>query len=106
MALGIRKYEGKGDMLKSISMLDGNAREQGSKFFYFTSDSFALSIMISDLTNKPASEIFYENAFKKFSTNKFMHWVSDKKGSYGISSKVNDDCCGLVKLWSICIMMR
>jgi aminopeptidase-like protein len=36
--------------------------------------------MISDLTNKPASEIFYENAFKKFSTNKFMHWVSDKKG--------------------------
>ena len=80
MAIGIRKHEGKGDMLKSISMLDGNAREQGSKFFYFTSDSFALSIMISDLTNKPASEIFYENAFKKFSTNKFMHWVSDKKG--------------------------
>ena len=36
--------------------------------------------MISDLTNKPASEIFYENAFKKFTTNNFMHWVSDKKG--------------------------
>ena len=45
-----------------------------------SSDPFALSIMITDLTNKPASQIFYENAFKKFSTNNFMHWVSDKKG--------------------------
>jgi len=80
MAMGMGKHEGNADMLKSISILKGNAREQGSKHFYFSSDSFALSIMISDLTNKPASQIFYENAFKKFSTNNFMHWVSDKKG--------------------------
>ena len=80
IAMGIGKHEGKADMLKSISILKGNAREQGSKHFYFSSDSFALSIMISDLANKPASQIFYENAFKKFSSNKFMHWVSDKKG--------------------------
>ena len=80
MAMGMRKYEGKADMLKAISILKGNDREQGTKHFYNSSDPFALSIMISDLTNKPASEIFYENAFKKFSTNNFMHWVSDKKG--------------------------
>ena len=80
MAMGMRKYEGKADMVKALSILKGNDREQGSKHFYNTSDPFALSIMISDLTNKPASEIFYENAFKKFSTNNFMHWVSDKKG--------------------------
>ena len=80
IAMGIGKHEGKADMLKSISILKGNAREQGSKHFYFSSDSFALSIMISDLENKPASQIFYDNAFKKFSSNKFMHWVSDKKG--------------------------
>ena len=80
MAMGMGKHEGKADMLKSVSILKGNAREQGSKHFYFSSDPFALSIMISDLTNKPASQIFYENAFKKFSTNNFMHWVSDKKG--------------------------
>lgn len=80
MAMGMSKHEGKADMLKSVSILKGNAREQGSKHFYFSSDPFALSIMISDLTNKPASQIFYENAFKKFSTNNFMHWVSDKKG--------------------------
>ena len=80
MAMGMGKHEGNADMLKSISILKGNAREQGSKHFYFSSDSFALSIMISNLTNKPASQIFYENAFKKFSTNNFMHWVSDKKG--------------------------
>ena len=80
MAMGMRKYEGKASMLKAISILKGNDREQGSKHFYFSSDPFALSIMITELTKKPASEIFYENAFKKFSTNNFMHWVSDKKG--------------------------
>ena len=80
IAMGLGKHEGNADMLKSISILNGNDREQGSKHFYFPSDSFALSILISDLTNKPASQIFYENAFVKFSKNKFMHWVSDKKG--------------------------
>ena len=80
MAMGMRKYEGKASVLKAVSILKGNDREQGSKHFYFSSDPFALSIMITDLTNKPASQIFYENAFKKFSKNKFMHWVSDKKG--------------------------
>ena len=80
IALGMRKYEGKGSVLKAVSILKGNDREQGSKHFYFSSDPFALSIMITDLTNKPASQIFYENAFKKFSKNKLMHWVSDKKG--------------------------
>ena len=80
MAMGMRKYEGKADMVKALSILKGNDREQGTKHFYNSSDPFALSIMISDLTNKPASEIFYENAFKKFTANNFMHWVSDKKG--------------------------
>ena len=67
-------------MLKAISLLKGNDREQGSKHFYNSSDPFALSIMISDITNKPASEIFYENAYKKFNKNDFMHWLSDKNG--------------------------
>jgi len=80
IAQGLGRHEGKANMLKAISILNGNDREQGSKHFYNSSDPFALSIMISDLTNKPASQIFYENAFKKFSKNKFMHWVSDMKG--------------------------
>ena len=80
IAQGMRKYEGKADVFKAISILKGNDREQGLKFFYNSSDPLALSILISDLTNKPASQIFYENAFKKFSTNNFMHWISDKKG--------------------------
>ena len=80
IAMGMRKYEGKADMVKALSILKGNDRKQGTNHFYNSSDPFALSIMISDLTNKPASKIFYENAFKKFTTNNFMHWVSDKKG--------------------------
>ena len=74
------KHEGKADVFKAISLLKGNDREQGSKHFYNSSDPFALSILISDITNKPASEIFYENAYKKFNKNNFMHWLSDKKG--------------------------
>ena len=80
IAQGMRKHEGKADVLKAISLLKGNDREQGSKFFYNSSDPYALSILISDLTKKSASEIFYDNAFKKFNKNNFMHWVSDKKG--------------------------
>ena len=80
IAQGIGKHEGKADVRKAISLLKGNDREQGSKHFYNSSDPFALSILISDITNKPASEIFYENAYKKFNKNNFMHWLSDKKG--------------------------
>ena len=80
IAQGMGKHEGKADVLKAISLLKGNDREQGSKHFYNSSDPFALSILISDITNKPASEIFYENAYKKFNKNNFMHWISDKKG--------------------------
>lgn len=80
IAQGIGKHEGKADVRKAISQLKGNDREQGSKHFYNSSDPFALSILISDITNKPASEIFYENAYKKFNKNNFMHWISDKKG--------------------------
>ncbi len=80
IAQGMRKYEVKADVLKTISLLKGNDREQGSKNFYNSSDPFALSILISDITNKPTSEIFYENAFKKFNKNNFVHWISYKKG--------------------------
>ncbi len=79
MAMGMRKYEGKASMLKVISILKANDRDQGTKHFCLTADSFLLSIMISDLTNIPASEIFYENASKKFTTNNFINWVLDKK---------------------------
>ena len=80
IAQGMGKHEGKADVFKAISLLKGNDREQGSKHFYNSSDPFALSILISDITNKPASEIFFENAYKKFNKNNFMHWISDKKG--------------------------
>ena len=80
IAQGIGKHEGKANVRKAISLLKGNDREQGSKHFYNSSDPFALSILISDITKKPASEIFYENAYKKFNKNNFMHWISDKKG--------------------------
>ena len=80
IAQGMGKHEGKADVLKAISLLKENDREQGLRHFYNSSDPFALSILISDITNKPASEIFYENAYKKFNKNNFMHWLSDKKG--------------------------
>ena len=66
IAQGMGKHEGKADVLKAISLLKRNDREQGSKHFYNSSDPFALSILISEITNKPAREIFYVNAYKKF----------------------------------------
>ena len=80
IAQGMGKHEGKADVFKAISLLKRNDREQGSQHFYNSSDPFALSILISEITNKPASEIFFENAYKKFNKNNFMHWISDKKG--------------------------
>ena len=80
IAQGMGKHEGKADVFKAISLLKENDREQGSQHFYNSSDPFALSILILEITNKPASEIFFENAYKKFNKNNFMHWISDKKG--------------------------
>ncbi len=80
IAQGMAKHEGKADVLKAILLLKGNDIEQGSQHFYNSSDPFALSILISEITNKPASEIFYVNAYKKSNRNNFMHWISDKKG--------------------------
>ena len=80
IAQGMGKHEGKADVFKAISLLKGNDREQGSQHFYNSSDPFALSILISEITNKAASKIFFENAYKKFNKNNFMHWISDKNG--------------------------
>ena len=65
MAMGMRKYEGKADMVKALSILKGNDREQGTKHFYNSSDPFALSIMISELTNSVSGTRNYLLQFTK-----------------------------------------
>ena len=81
MAVGTRDYEEKGSVLNALLLLNENIREQGKLSNYHTGDTFALSLLISDITNKPASQIFYENIFLKWNKNNgLMHWISDKDG--------------------------
>ncbi len=80
IAMGLGDYSGKADILLALKLFDKKHRMQGTKHNYHSADSFALSVLITDITGKPASEIFYQNVYKKFSENGQIHWVSDKKG--------------------------
>ena len=81
MAVGTKDYEEKSSVLNALLLLNENIREQGKLSNYHTGDTFALSLLISDITNKPASQIFYENIFLKWNKNNgLMHWISDKDG--------------------------
>ena len=79
MAIGAKQYEGKADLLKAVLLFNKKHREQGTEHNYHGADTFALSLLISDLTGKPASQIFYENVFSKWGSTGLMHWASDKK---------------------------
>ncbi len=84
MAMGLGDYSGKANLLLALKLFDKNHRKQGTKHNYHSADSFALSILITSITGKPASEIFYQNVYKKFSKNGQIHWVSDKQ-NYTVS---------------------
>ena len=80
MAMGLRDYSGKANILRALKLFDKNHRKQGTKHNYHSADPFALSVLITEITGKPASEIFYQNIYKKFSRGGQIHWISDKKG--------------------------
>ncbi|MAW13125.1 MAG: hypothetical protein CML57_02785 [Rhodobacteraceae bacterium] len=80
IAMGLGDYSGKANILLALKLFDKNHRKQGTKHNYHSADPFALSVLITDITGKPASEIFYQNVYKKFSENGQIHWVSDRKG--------------------------
>jgi CubicO group peptidase (beta-lactamase class C family) len=79
MAMGLGDYSGKANILLALKLFEKNHRKQGTLHNYHSADPFALSVLITDITGKPASEIFYQNVYKKFSQNGQVHWVSDKK---------------------------
>ena len=65
MAMGLRDYSGKANILRALKLFDKNHRKQGTKHNYHSADPFALSVLITEITGKPASEIFYQNIYKK-----------------------------------------
>ena len=80
MAMGMGKFAGKASVLSAVQHFGKSLRDQGSKHNYHAADSFALSVLISDVTGKSASQIFYENVFSRFASESQMHWAADNDG--------------------------
>ena len=54
--------------------------QAGEKHNYHAADSFALSVLVFELTGKSVAQIFYDTVFKRFKPNGQMHWVADNMG--------------------------
>ena len=80
MAMGMKKYAGKADVLAAVRHFKGSTRKQGEQHNYHAADSFALSVLIFELTGKSAAQIFYENIVTQFEPDGKIHWAADNKG--------------------------
>ena len=80
MAMGMKKYSGKADVLAAVRHFKGTTRKQGEQHNYHAADSFALSVLIFELTGKSAAQIFYENIVTQFEPDGKIHWAADIKG--------------------------
>ena len=80
MAMGMGEYSGKANLIDALRIFDKSLREQGTKHNYHSADPFALSILITEITGLPASEIFFNNVYRKFSSKGQIYWIADKNG--------------------------
>ena len=80
MAIGMGKFAGKADVLAAVRHFKGTTRKQGKQHNYHAADSFALSVLIFELTGKSAAQIFYENIVKQFGPDGKIHWAADNMG--------------------------
>ena len=80
MAMGMGEYEGKANLISAVKIFDKSLRTQGTKHNYHSADPFALSLLITEITGLPASEVFFQNIYKLFSSKGQIHWISDKNG--------------------------
>ena len=80
MAMGMKKFAGNADVLAAVQHFKGTSRKQGEKHNYHAADSFALSVLVFELTGKSVAQIFYDTVFKRFGPNGQMHWVADNMG--------------------------
>ena len=80
MAMGMKRFAGSADVLAAVRHFKGTARKQGEQHNYHAADSFALSVLIFELTGKSAAQIFYENIVTQFEPDGKIHWAADIKG--------------------------
>ena len=62
----MKRFSGSADVLTAVRYFKGTARKQGEQHNYHAADSFALSVLIFELTGKSVAQIFYENIVKQF----------------------------------------
>lgn len=80
MAMGLREYAGKANVLDAVRLFKQRLRQQGESHNYHSADSFALSLLVHDVTGKSAGQIFYENIFRDMNPIGQMHWATDNEG--------------------------
>ena len=80
MAIGMKKFAGNSDVLAAVRQFTGTTRKQGKQHNYHAADSFALSVLIFELTGKSAAQIFSEKIVKQFGPDGKILWAADNKG--------------------------
>ena len=59
MAMGMGEYAGKANLINAVKIFD-KSLSAGTKHNYHSADSFALSLLITEITGLPASEVFFK----------------------------------------------
>ena len=86
-ALGLGKFQGKGSLENVLLSYDSASTRPGSRFNYHQTDTIALSVLVSNLTGKSVSEIFYEDLYLTFAKSNNLIWVADSNDyTVGFSS--------------------
>ena len=79
-AMGMGEFAGKASVFSAVKHFGEPLRDQGTEHNYHAADSFALSVLVSDLTGKSVAEIFFDNVFSRFESEGQMHWAADIDG--------------------------
>ena len=66
IAMGMGEYSGKVNLIDALRIFDKSLREQGTKHNYHSADTFALSILITEITGLPASEFIFMMFIESF----------------------------------------
>lgn len=79
IAIGRKEFKNNASVLNAVKHFPKKLRKQGQKHNYHGADTFALSVLISDITGKSAAQVFYENIYQNMNTSGQMHWVADNE---------------------------
>lgn len=78
---GVEKFAGKASVRGALAFYKEPARDQNSQMNYHSTDTLALSVLVEEIAGAPLADVFYENVYKKFGQDGYMHWTADGDGT-------------------------